>query len=341
MGTMRQLRSSRKWRETQRPWQGGDFDAMKSAKVCLVAALGLMLSLMGGCATEIVAEPVPVELRLETVLEAPLGEGPGELGARFVPEAEPQVPVAFAVTGKAVLILDTIKDRIVEYREGRLSRTVPVPDLIEGRSLAVDREGDWYVYDPVGNVVIRLSAAGSSIEKRPVPDPTLLIGVPFLKQDADDRVILAVSGDEYDLRRPPTATPGLSFPGVRGRHTVDYADRHTAFVCIDGRRKWQVRADGELVGVTPLGYNGRGNLVVQAHDLSLNRQGILYVMTPAGRVLKAVLDCTAFETCPAWPLVIGGDGELYRLGFTRNKALLQRIKFEPLHPGSTSGPEAP
>lgn len=274
-------------------------------------------------------EPQPADIVAETVLTAPLGEGPGELGAVFPDGAESRVPGAFVVTRDAVLILDTLKARVLEYRGGRLSRVVSFPEVIEGALLAVDAQGDWYIYDAVGDVVLRASPEGEVKARWPTPDDLQQKCVPWLKQGAAGEVVLAL-GDaglgEYGLAKPlagPTA--GLSFPGHTERYAVKILGPRTAAICADGQEKWQLLAPERLSGASLVGFDGHGCLIALGTDFSLDRSLLLYVLHPDGGVLRAILEVRAFEAFPGFLLTVGEDGELYSLGFTRDAGVVQRL----------------
>lgn len=79
--------------------------------------------------------------------------------------------------------------------------------------------------------------------------------------------------------------------------------------------------------MTPLGFTADGRLLAEAVDLSLSRRLLVFALAPDGSVTKSVIDMTAFEAYPTPALTVGQDGEFYRLGFTRDRAVLERLTF--------------
>jgi len=295
-----------------------------------IVAAALLL-LVGGCASQAAKQAPPIAVRevaFHTVLTAPLGDGPAELGGVFPDNAECRVPASYAVTDDAVLILDTLKRRIVEYRGGALTRVVSVPAVIDGGSIAVGGEGDWYVYDPPTGYVLRLTPRGDVRQRWAVPDELGATAWLSLKLGRGGEVVLAVGLAECRLGQTlGQPVDGLSFRGSNARYGVRYVDQHTARVCADGRDRWSVSTDGELRGVTPLGFAADGRLIAEAVDLSLSRRLLVFALAPDGSVTKSVIDMAAFEAYPTPALAVGQDGELYRLGFTRDRAVLERLTF--------------
>jgi hypothetical protein len=266
---------------------------------------------------------------VETVLSVPLGSDPQALGVDMPEGAEHRIPGAYTVTKDAVLILDTLKCRVAEFRGTRMARAVAVRGLSEGRSLAVDGAGDWYVYDAVGDVVIALSPSGQVKSTCRVSDEIWQRGVPLLRPNGSGEVVLTVGTDEYRLSGGLSApSAGLTFPGVRGRHTMEYPDQRTISVRIDGRERWRIACENELFGMTLLGYDRQGRLLAIACDPSLTRRLVVFALETGGRVIQAYLDMAGFEDYSEMPLLLGADGELYRLGFNREEAVLQRLQFQ-------------
>lgn len=243
-------------------------------------------------------EPQDADIVAETVLRAPLGEGPGELGAIFPEGAMERVPGAFVVTRDAVLILDTLKARGLEYRSCWLARAVAFPDVIEGASLAVDAQGDWYVFDAVGDVILRATPAGEVRARWPVPEDVAQEGV-LLKQGAAGKVVLATGRGEYGLAEPlagPTA--GLSFPGRSPRYTVKTLNTLAAAVCADGEEKWRLPAPQRLSGASLVGFDARGCLIALGVDFSLERSLLVFALHPDGGVIVAISGGQGLRSSP-------------------------------------------
>lgn len=309
----------------------------------LMVALLVALTLAAGCApsrpaapqTPVPPDPEPrlADIVAETVLEAPLGEGTDELGAIFPENAEDHVPGAFTIGRNAVLILDTVKARVLEYRDGSLARAVPFPEVSEGASLAVDAQGDWYIYDAVADDVLQTSPHGEVKARWPVPERLRHENVLSLKQGASGEVVLALGTagvGEYGLAEPlagPTA--GLSFPGRTARYTLALVGPRTATVCADGKEKWRLLAPQRLSGASLLGFDGSGCLLAVGADLSVERSLMVFALHPDGGVTRAILDVKGFPAFPDPCLAIGEDGELYFLAFTRDRAVIQRLILQP------------
>lgn len=278
------------------------------------------------------AEPQLADIVAETVLEAPVGEGSGELAAIFPENAMDRIPAAFAVTRDAVLILDTLNSRVLEYRGGRPARAVPFPEVIEGTSLAVDRRGDWYIYDPVSGSVLQASPAGEVKGRWVVPERSRQ-GLLLLKQGSDGDVVLAVCNaqfGEYGLAEPLAGpTPGLSFPGHTERYTVKGLGSATRVVCVDGEDKWRLAAPNGLSGASLVGFDGRGCLIAEGAEFSRERSALIFALHPGGGVTWGILDVSAFRSVPEHCHVVGEDGQLYFLAFTEEKGVVQRLSLKP------------
>jgi len=244
-------------------------------------------------------------------------------------EAISGVPAAYAVTEDAVLILDTLKSRVVEYRDGEITRAVPVPGLIQGRSIAVGADRDWYVYDALGTKVIRLSPSGKVKKEWPLPGYEREMGIIRLKQARDGDVVIWLCGTEWALGRPfSSRIDGLTYPNHRGRYTVRRWNRRTAVIYEDGRERWRVRGAGGEISPRLLGFDRDGRLIMQAADSALEDEMLVYALYPYGGVIRGFEDISAYDEWPDTALVVGQDGALYRLAFTKEKAVLQRLRFE-------------
>jgi len=246
-------------------------------------ALITVLSAAGGCSAPAPSRVTLAQVAVETVLSVPLGSDPQALGVDMPEGAEHRIPGAYTVTKDAVLILDTLKCRVAEFRGTKMARAVAVRGLSEGRSLAVDGAGDWYVYDAVGDVVIALSPSGQVKSTCRVSDEIWQRGVPLLRPNGSGEVVLTVGTDEYE---------------------------------------------NELLGMTLLGYDRRGRLLAIACDPSRTRKLVVFALETDGRVIQAYLDMAGFEDYSEMPLLLGADGELYRLGFNREEAVLQRLQLQ-------------
>jgi len=226
--------------------------AMRRLAPIVVTALIMVLSAGGGCSVPVQSPVVTAEVAVETVLEVALGSDPQALGVDMPEGAEHRIPAAYAVTKDAVLILDTLKCRVAEYRGARLAIAVAVPGLTEGQSLAVDSAGDWYVLDAVGDAVIHLDSSGRVKSTCRVPSNIRQRGAPLVRPNGSGEVVLSLNMDEY-------------------------------------RR---------------------------------------FALEPDGRAIRAWLDMAGFEDYSEMPVVLGGDGELYRLGFNREGGVLQRLQLQ-------------
>jgi len=263
-----------------------------------------------------------------TILEVPLGTGSEELGVELRGGTPAGLPAACAVAGDQVLVLDTLKRRVVVCRRGVVERTVPIPGISDGRSIAVGRDGDWYLYDAADGRVVRVSPAGRVKREWPVPE-RVRTGDPVLRVARGGEVVLAVGELEYGLERLSSRpAPGVGFPGRALRYTVRRLGWRTASVCVGGRERWRLATKGELADVTLLGYDRRGCLIASAWEIFPDgRLRLLFALHDDGTVKRNLLPTWNFVQSPRNDLLVGADGRVYILGFTRDRAVVQRLSF--------------
>jgi len=292
-----------------------------------VIVAGFLALAVAGCSAP-ATEPVEAGITFETVLEAPLGDGVYELGES--PGGPWQTPNAYAVTKDSVIILDSVKDRVVEYRDGAIARIVPVDGLREGYSIAVGDDGDWYIYDCGYPSVIRLSPSGRVVAEWPFPEDIKMKGVPRLKQGKNREVVLALGSQcEYGLGRPLSGPyEGLTFPNHPYRYKVKRVDGHTLAICEGDRERWHLHTESWHASALPLGFDRGGRLIVWLLDWVTEREVTLFALGPGRGMTRCVVSMPHFASSPDPAFCVGGDGELYHLGYTKEKAVLQRLHFK-------------
>ncbi len=147
-----------------------------------------------------------------------------------------------------MVVLDTLNARLVEYRNSSPRRSVPVAGLIEGRSVAVTHDGIAFVYDVVGSAIFHVDVKGT-VTRYPAPEGLPVTAHVRLRQGAGGKIVLAVDEDEYDIGPIPDGPRrGPTFEGHAGRHVVMRLGRAAVVVQVDGRERWRVTADGEVLG---------------------------------------------------------------------------------------------
>lgn len=307
---------------------------MQSRNVALSVSAVLVLLAVAGCVSpDHSPTPEPARLLAEVVLEAPLGSGPDDLGALFAEGAEPQVPAAYWITrDSAVVVLDTLKGRFVEYRDATAGRSVPVVGLVEGRAVAVADDGTAFVYDAVASAVFQVDREGA-VTRYPLPDDIAAAHV-RLREGAGGKIVLALNEDEYDIGPTPgNPSHGLTFDGHDGRHLVESVHGDTVAVRVDGRERWRVAVGVELLGVRLLGYDAAGSLIAEAYRPSA-ADIVLLAFGPGQTVRLAPVDLVRSGAAPDDPLTVGQDGGLYLMTYEAGRGVLRRLRWsEPDGPG--------
>ncbi len=308
---------------------------MQFRNVSLAVSAILVLLAVAGCVSpDDSPTPEPARLLAEVVLEAPLGSGPDDLGALFPEGAEPQVPAAYWITRDgAVVVLDTLNGRLVEYRDASPGRSVPVGGLVEGRSVAVADDGTAFVYDAVASAVFQVDREGA-VTRYLLPEDIAAAAHVRLREGAGGKIVLALNEDEYDIGPTPgNPRHGLTFDGHDGRHLVESVHGDTVAVRIDGRERWRVAAGVELLGVRLLGYDAAGSLIAEAYRPSAE-EIVLLAFGPGQMVRLAPVDLIESGAAPDDPLTVGQDGGIYLMTYEAGRGVLRRLRWsEPDGPG--------
>lgn len=286
---------------------------------------GLVSLLLIGChpATTTLTD---VRYSIEPVFTYPVTGGEVELGVRFTIGAEPVIPQAYSVLRDGgVAILDTELRQVVMFRDSGPVHIVPLPDVWSGTSVAVDANNDLYVWDQFRRTVHQVRPSGEKIAEYSFAHCE--VGhIPRLKPDRDGRIKLAVVYDEYGMDQ--RLEPGLTFPGVSGRHTVSPAGTGKADILINDRRRWTVQA-GDLKDVRLLGYNTDRQLVALGVDITARPGIYLFLLARDGSGTRGLLDLPELAAAAEHAFSVGADGRIYLLGFTATDMVLFTIGLEP------------
>lgn len=248
-----------------------------------------------------------------------------ELGLEFYDGAEPMVPQAYAVTERGLILLDTGKQQVVEFIDGNPARLLYLPYLVEGRAVAAGSDGDLYIFDCSPGSVIHVTWSGEILDEYSLIDEGFIFPPPLLKQNYRGVICLVSGYREYNLQTEQWAD-GLTFPGVRGKHSVTYISSSRAEVTIDGRARWTLEA-GDLKGVRLIGYDEKKRLIATAVDLDLfpKRKKVLFTLYQDGTTDKNLIQIE-LDAYPENAISIGADNKLYLLGFSADQMVLYEIR---------------
>jgi len=105
-------------------------------------------------------------------------------------------------------------------------------------------------------------------------------------------------------------------------------DGHTLAICEGDRERWHLHTESWHASALPLGFDRGGRLIVWLLDWVTEREVTLFALGPGRGMTRCVVSMPHFASSPDPAFSVGGDGELYHLGYTKEKAVLQRLHFK-------------
>ncbi len=128
-----------------------------------------------------------------TLIVAPVGSGPGEMGVFEMPEIRPVVPGAIALDNEGNLyISDSHNRRVVKYdSEGNFVAAIPLRLPMSVKDIRVGSDGTIYLLEGGGAFVRRINQNGELLLEYPKPDWVRLL-ISF-RLDAADTLWAKVS----------------------------------------------------------------------------------------------------------------------------------------------------
>ncbi len=287
----------------------------------------------------------------QIVFEVPWGSALGQLGQKVANESNPEGPMAMAVEGDDVVVLDQANGRVQRFRRGVAVSSFPVSETVQDIALAKD--GRTALLDRLAdkNVVIH-AADGARIAEIPlagkgIEDPSVTTGVfmddegVWVEREHGSLVRVADAEGTADEARPET--PGRRTQDGRRVVTAAVADAAlgrvvvTAFVQEDLQIAWAVTHDFSrpLLQILMLESDAASNVYVGAEgareraDFSVYDAAIMVTRfgLDGGVTGRIELPALASGNESHRPLAIGDDGALYVMQSTDTGVVVTRHTF--------------
>lgn len=279
------------------------------------------------------------------VVEAELGDGPGEFGIQEPEEANPVAPMSLAATsgGEQVFVLDQENQRIQVIEGSEVADEIPIPSptaqdlaLLENGDLALldPHEGALVVIDDGGDVRREVTLVGPGI-----PEVGRARGL-FSREDGiwvqADRyfvLVLDAEGQEVEKRR---LLPGhVSRDGVSLISTKILGD---GSLQIDSRpvegmptyTQAQLRFDHGVSYLISTDTDAEGNFYIATNhiwegDDSNESQALLTVLSPELEQLRQT-DLARYETGRETfrPIAVSDAGQVFQLEVQQDRVIVRR-----------------
>ncbi len=291
---------------------------------------------------------------LSDVIALSVGSGPGQIGVRVLPDAQPEGPQSLRVgLDGNVWIVDTLNSRVQVFSpSGRVLGSMGVPDAVFLEDMALSPGGEVFLLDSGIGQVRRLRAAGTPAGSYPM-SPVLLPMVTGVNLDGSGDIFAEVfardsrritSGGKALTRGEQEATSaamagipsGLPAHSVQTKYPVVPPTRREAVMQTAGLQgegpQVRVSVEGQLPYIRFLGVDSAGNVYLEVCEL--DSRGVVdgYTRTvrrydPTGRFLGAAEVPDRGGVAPRRDLSVSPGGHVYYL-----RPFSERVELVRLDP---------